>query len=220
MYGDNCNGRTSYVSKYAVKFDRNWEGLHDAERDLLAIAKFIVLLGSVITISHEPCSRHTVNNSYTQGVPRSCRVMENDYKVVEFSITVCTNYSNWQTVISNQWFTQYALNRRQSRTTLAMTFNKQLIFCRWHCWLSVIDSTHYTQLSPTQCRQLLHLRNFWSWKINVEKEGTPCILAQNTGCSTSNDRSSYIVYSKYVHPQRNYDSFCSRPPQRQYFFTI
>jgi len=38
----NYNGRTSYVSRYFYCHNRPEELLYNAERDLLAIAKFIV----------------------------------------------------------------------------------------------------------------------------------------------------------------------------------
>jgi len=189
MYGDNCNGRTS--CKYAVKFDRNWEGLHDAECDLLAIAKFIVLLGSVITISHEPCSRHTVNNSYTQGVPRSCRVMENDYKVVEFSITVCTNYSNWQTVISNQWFTQYALNRGQHW--------QWLLTNSWFSVADIADCQWLTVRTIRNCRRLSAdsfciCVIFGHGKSMLKKKGHPVYLHRTRGAP----RRMIVVRTSYI----------------------
>ena len=62
----------------------------------------------------------------------------------------------------------YVLNRR--RTTDFQ--DKQLIICCRQSW-TVTDSL---LLLPIQCLPV-HLHNFWSWKSNVEKEGTPCIRA-------------------------------------------
>jgi len=45
-YQVNYNGRTSYVSNYFYGRIRSEGRLYDAERDLLAIAKFLVILGT------------------------------------------------------------------------------------------------------------------------------------------------------------------------------
>jgi len=44
MYEVNCNGRTLYVSNYFYCRIRSEGLLYHAERDLLAIAKFLVLM--------------------------------------------------------------------------------------------------------------------------------------------------------------------------------